>query len=67
MKWWHKGLALTAIWVLVCLGVCFFYTPPKEDPVLDAKLSEMLGEVCGAGLLAIWAILYARMKYMNEE
>ena len=66
MKWWLKALILSGVWVAICSGAVFFIPPANDNPALDAKLSEILGEICGAGLVAIWAILFARWKLKDE-
>lgn len=61
MKWWIVALIATVVW----LGLCFWYAclffPVQTTPEQDARLSERLGEVCGAGTVVLWALIYLGM------
>jgi len=66
MKWWQIASIVSALWIILCLGGGYLFYPIQLTPQQDAKLSEVLGEVFGAGLVFIWAIVYARWKFRNE-
>lgn len=58
MKWWVKGLIATVVWfVLVFVGFQVFFSGPTT-PDEDARLSEMMGMVIGAGIGPIWAVTW---------
>ena len=67
MKWWMIALIVSGIWIVLCIGAAMLFTPGQTNPQLDAKLSEIFGEVMGAGVVFIWAIVFARWKYRGEE
>jgi hypothetical protein len=57
MKWWIMALIISVVWIGLCLGGAYFLFPSNTTPEQDSKLSEILGEVCGAGLVGIWAVI----------
>lgn len=56
MKWWLKALVACVLWVPLCIGGAYLFFPANTTPAQDARLSEILGEFCGAGLVFIWVI-----------
>jgi hypothetical protein len=56
MKWWIKALLASLAWIALCIGSSFFIYPGPNPPELDARLSEILGEVCGVGLVGVWLL-----------
>ena len=57
MKWWIKALIFSAIWIVLCIGGAYVFFPANTTPAQDAKLSELLGEICGGGIGAVWVIM----------
>ena len=57
MKWWIKALMASAAWIALCVGSAYFIFPPQTTPEQDARLSEILGEVCGGGLVGVWLLV----------
>lgn len=58
MKWWVKAFIASAVWIGLCFAGAHFIFPANTTPEQDAKLSEILGEVTGAGLVGIWVIVF---------
>ena len=57
MKWWQMALIVSLVWIGLCIGSAYLFFPAGSSPEQDSKLSEMLGEACGAGLVAVWVIV----------
>ena len=66
MKWWQIALIVSVFWVVLCAGGGVLFFPSGLTPEQDSKLSEIVGEGLGVGLVFIWAIVYARWKFKNE-
>jgi len=58
MKWWVIALIGTVVWVGLCLGYACLFFPAQTTPQEDARLSELLGEVCGAGSVGVWVLIF---------
>lgn len=58
MKWWIKALIASVIWIGICLAGAHFIFPSNTTPAQDVKLSEILGEVCGGGIVGIMAVFF---------
>jgi hypothetical protein len=57
VKWWIKALIASVVWIALCLGGAYIFFPTQTTPEQDARLSELLGEICGAGLVGVWLVV----------
>jgi len=57
MKWWIKALIASGLWIGLCVGGAYVIFPANTTPAEDARLSELLGEVCGGGLVGVWLLV----------
>ena len=56
MKWYIKALIASVAWIGLCVGGAYALFPTQTTPEQDARLSELLGEVCGGGLVGVWLV-----------
>ena len=66
MKWWKKALIWTGILVAAVAALAFFLDrqvresspDPKIREIRDEKMSNLCGQIFGAGLVIIWVVAY---------
>lgn len=58
VKWQVKSLIASVIWIGLCFAGAHFIFPANTTPEQDAKLSGLLGEALGGGLVFIWVVFY---------